>query len=253
MPRFDRQVAVITGAAGGLGQALSAGFAKEGCRLFLSDLRMAPLNEQVERLRSEGAEVCADVCDLSDRNQTVSLIHRAREVFGGIDILVNNAAVCEAKSFWSIEESDWDRVLNVNVKGLFFALQAAANQMRERGGSIINIASVAGRVARPALLHYAASKAAVISITRSAALALAKHRIRVNAIAPGMIDTEMLQGLQTNWSQNWDTPPPSADSVPLGRVAQPEDFVATALFLAGSESAYMTGQTINVCGGIVMS
>ncbi|MCX6620376.1 MAG: SDR family oxidoreductase [Acidobacteria bacterium] len=175
--------------------------------------------------------------------------------FPCVNVLVNNAAISETKSIWDITEADWDRMLQVNVKALFLLLQALSRHMASQGGgSIINIASVAGRGGRPMLLHYAASKAAVISITRSAALALAPLNVRVNAIAPGMIDTGMLHGLQQQWKERaGNQSVPTASAIPIGRVAQPEDLVGTAIFLAGKESAYMTGQTLNVCGGLVLS
>ncbi|MEO6964719.1 MAG: SDR family oxidoreductase, partial [Acidobacteriaceae bacterium] len=171
-------------------------------------------------------------------------------------VLVNNAGVAWAKSFWDLTEEDWDLILGVNVKALFFTLQATARRMMEHGGTIINIASIAGRLPRPTLMHYAASKAAVISITRSAALALADHNIRVNAVAPGMIDTEMLHSLQSDLqkaSPGSAAGQPGVDIVPLRRIAQPEEIAQAVLYLASDASAYITGQTLNVCGGISMN
>lgn len=259
MGKLEGQVALITGAAGGLGQSLADGFGREGCRLFLSDLDAPRLSRVIDHLRGQGAAVRGVPADLRSCDQTTGLVERVIQEFGHINILVNNAAVSSMRSLWDLTERDWDEVLDVNVKGLFFTLQSAARHMAERGsGSIINIASVAGRVGRPTLLHYAASKAAVISITRSAALALAKQRVRVNAIAPGMIDTEMLHDLQSAWNnmltaEDKSGHDPSPDKVPLGRVAKPQDIVATAIYLASRDSEYMTGQTLNVCGGLVMS
>lgn len=259
MGKLDGQVALITGAAGGLGQALAEGFVREGCHLFLSDLESPKLSRVIDHLRSRGATVQGAPADLRSCEQTRAVVERAIKEYGHLDVLVNNAAVSSMRSLWELTEHDWNKVLDVNVKGLFFALQSTARHMAERGGgSIINIASVAGRVGRPTLLHYAASKAAVISITRSAALALAKERVRVNAIAPGMIDTEMLHDLQSAWNEispgeDKSANHPSPNKVPLGRVAKPEDIVPTAVYLASRDSEYMTGQTLNVCGGLVMS
>jgi len=259
MGKLEGKVALITGAAGGLGQSLAEGFVREGCSLFLSDLESPKLSRVVEHLRSRGATVRGAPADLRSCEQTRAVVERAVHEYGQLDVLVNNAAVSSMRPLMKLTERDWNEVLDVNVKGLFFALQTAARHMAERGGgSIINIASVAGRVGRPTLLHYAASKAAVISITRSAALALAKEQVRVNSIAPGMIDTEMLHDLQSAWNgisaaDDKGTIHPSPDKVPLGRVAKPEDIVATAVYLASRDSEYMTGQTLNVCGGLVMS
>lgn len=251
---FTDKVTVITGATGGLGRAMARGFAERGSRLFLTDRATEDLSLLARELRDDGAAVCFEAADLRRSAAAGDVIDAAAKAFGRIDVLVNNAGVCHSKSLWELSEEDWDDVLNINVKALFFALQAAARHMRERGGSIVNVASVAGRVGRPTLLHYAASKAAVISITRSAAAALASEKVRVNAIAPGMIDTEMLHDLQATWAREGNGGGvPSPAKVPLGRVAQPEEIVRAALFLAGDEAEYITGQTLNVCGGIVMS
>lgn len=248
------KIAVITGAAGGLGSALSRKFAEQGFAVFLTDIRSPELQRVIADIREAGGNADGCVADISRPEAIRTMVDQAVQAFGSITTLINNAAVSSAKSIWDIDEADWDYVLNVNVRGLFFALQSVARHMRERGGSIINIASVAGRAGRPALLGYAASKAAVISITRSAALALAQYDIRVNAIAPGMIDTEMLHDLQNSLSADTSPGNPMKTvAIPLGRIARPEDIVGTALFLAGEGALYITGQTLNVDGGIVMS
>jgi NAD(P)-dependent dehydrogenase (short-subunit alcohol dehydrogenase family) len=256
MSDLNGKTVFITGATGGLGTALARRFAREGCRLFLTDLQQRSLAALLKELKSTGIEVRGESADLSIVKQTKGIIEKANQQFGSLDVLINNAGISNLKPLLELEEKDWDNILNVNVKGLFFALQAAAKCMIGKGGSIINIASVAGRLPRPKLLHYAASKAAVISITRSAALALAKDGIRVNAIAPGMIDTEMLNSLQSqdsDGSRSEGPGQPSIDAVALGRIAQPEEIADTAVFLASNQSRYIVGQTINVCGGIVMS
>lgn len=255
MGRLNGCVAMITGACGGLGRALGRGFAREGASLFLTDLDEAGLAGTVEELRSQGVNAHAMAADLRNGASISKLAETALGAFPGVNVLVNNAGVSETKTIWDLTEADWDRMLSVNVKGPFLLLQALARHMVSNGGgSIINIASVAGRRGRPMLLHYAASKAAMISITRSAALALAPHHVRVNAIAPGMMDTQMLHGLQQQWKEiAGNQSVPTASAIPIGRVAQPEDLVGTAIFLASEESAYMTGQTLNVCGGLVLS
>ncbi|MEN6535747.1 MAG: SDR family NAD(P)-dependent oxidoreductase [Bryobacteraceae bacterium] len=255
MGRLDGCVAMITGGCGGLGRGLASGLAREGASLFLTDIDERGVESAVDELRSQGIVAHGTAADLRDSASVSKLVETALSVFPNVNVLVNNAGISETKSFWDLTEADWDRMLSVNVKGTFMLLQALAGHMASNGGgSIINIASVAGRAGRPMLLHYAASKAAVISITRSAALALASYHIRVNAIAPGMIDTEMLHGLQREWKEiagNQSVPTPSA--IPIGRVAQPADLVGAAIFLASQESAYITGQTLNVCGGLVLS
>jgi NAD(P)-dependent dehydrogenase (short-subunit alcohol dehydrogenase family) len=232
---------------------LSREFARAGYRVFLTDRRPDLLAELSKVIRDSRGEVGECSADLSIAGQPCRVIEQAMQTFGQIDVLVNNAAISNAKPIWELNESDWDDVFGTNVKALFFVLQHAARHMIGRGGSIVNIASVAGRLGRPALLHYAASKAAVISITRSAALALAEHNVRVNAVAPGMMDTEMLRELQTALHSNGGPGTPSTALVPLGRIAQPEEVVQAVLFLAGNSASYITGQTLNVDGGIVMS
>jgi NAD(P)-dependent dehydrogenase (short-subunit alcohol dehydrogenase family) len=255
MSSLTGKVAIITGAAGGLGTALAHSFAREGCRLFLTDVRQDALERLRSAIAAGGTDVRTCTADLTVTREVRSMIEQAVREFETLDILVNNAGISATKSFWDLEEADWDYLLQLNVKGVFFALQAAARHLTKGGGSIINIASVAGRLPRPCLLPYAASKAAVISITRSAALLLAGSGIRVNAIAPGMMDTDMLHGLQSMWNQSSGeaATPPSRDLVPLGRIAQPAEIAAAAVFLASDSAAYITGQTLNVCGGIVMS
>jgi NAD(P)-dependent dehydrogenase (short-subunit alcohol dehydrogenase family) len=255
MGRLDGSTAMITGACGGLGRALCHGFARQGANLFLTDVDQGAVRRLVDELRPLGVEVDGAAADLRDSAAISRLASAASDAFPHVNVLVNNAGISQTRSIWDITEADWDSVLSVNVKGPFLLLQALARHMVSNGGgSIINIASVAGRGGRPMLLTYAASKAAVISITRSAALALAPHKVRVNAIAPGMMDTEMLHALQQEWKERaGNQPVPTPSAIPIGRVAQPEDLVGTAVFLASEESAYMTGQTLNVCGGLVLS
>lgn len=255
MAAKNGKVVFITGAAGGLGTALARDFAQAGWSLFLTDKDESRLAGLIQKLVASGAQAAGTPIDLCSASAAQAIADDAFQAYGKIDSLVNNAGVSLAKSFWDLTESDWDLVLDVNVKALFFTLQATARHMRDRGGSIINIASVAGRLPRPKLLHYAASKAAVISITRSAALELAPHKIRVNAVAPGMMDTEMLHSLQSDLEkvEGGSGGQPGIANIPLRRIAQPEEIAPTVLYLAEDASAYITGQTVNVCGGIAMS
>jgi NAD(P)-dependent dehydrogenase (short-subunit alcohol dehydrogenase family) len=250
MSNLAGRVVLITGAAGGLGQALASRFAAEGCSLALLDCNVSAVEQLAEQLTQAGHQALACPADVAKRGEIVAAVGRVVDRYGRIDVLVNNAAISKTKPMLELDEADWDEMLNINVKGVYFALQAVCAHM-PRGGSIVNIASVAGRVGRPTLLHYAASKAAVISMTRSAAAGLASQGIRVNAVAPGMIDTDMFHRLQQSWGGN-GTPTPGAQTL-MGRPAVPDEVASTVLFLASDASAYTTGQTINVCGGIVMS
>jgi NAD(P)-dependent dehydrogenase (short-subunit alcohol dehydrogenase family) len=252
----DGKIVLITGAAGGLGTALARKFAEEGFHLFLSDKNEARLQEIMEKLAGEGRVVAGEPMDLAYASAARKIGEQAFRAYGRVDVLINNAGVSQGKPFWDITEKDWNMVFDVNVKALFFVLQSTAKYMLQRGGSIINIASVAGRLPRPTLMHYAASKAAVISITQSAALALAGNNIRVNAVAPGMMDTEMLHTLRSDFqktSVGSTAGQPNVSIVPLGRIARPEEIASAVLYLASDASAYVTGQTLNVCGGISMN
>jgi len=244
------RVVMITGAAGGLGQALALRFAAQGSHLALLDRNAAAVEQLACRLSKEGHTALPCLADVSKRAEILQAVDLAAARYGRIDVLVNNAAISKTKPMLELDEADWDEMLSINVKGVFFALQAVCAHM-PRGGSIVNIASVAGRVGRPTLMHYAASKAAVISMTRSAAVGLAPRGIRVNAVAPGMIDTEMFHRLQQSWGGS-GTATPAAQTL-MGRPALPDEVAAAVLFLASDASAYTTGQTLNVCGGIVMS
>jgi NAD(P)-dependent dehydrogenase (short-subunit alcohol dehydrogenase family) len=251
------KVVVITGGAGGLGRALSRDFQEAGSTLAILDKNETRLGEAVAELAGAGAQPYSAVVNMGRSAEVAEAMKQIAAKFGRVDVLINNAAVCQTKPMWELTEEDWDDVMDVNVKGVFFAIQSAAPHMPS-GSSILNIASVAGRLGRPTLLHYAASKAAVISITRSAAVELADRGIRVNAIAPGMIDTEMFHQLQQSWQKRSedDRSPaaqPSFKSTLLGRPAKPSEIASVALFLCSGAASYVTGQTLNTCGGIVMS
>ncbi|MBI3965081.1 MAG: SDR family oxidoreductase, partial [Chloroflexi bacterium] len=175
-------------------------------------------------------------------------------------ILVNNAGVGRAKAMLDLTEEDWDAVFAVNTKGLFFCLQSGAKSMIQQGtsGKIINLASIAGRIGRPPLTHYAASKAAVISITRSAALDLARYGITVNAMCPGIVATDLWRQLDADLTAMEGLPVGTAfqqrvAGIPLGRQQEPADVASLAAFLASSDADYVTGQAYNVCGGLVLS
>ncbi|MCL5986421.1 MAG: glucose 1-dehydrogenase [Actinobacteria bacterium] len=261
MRRFDNKVTMITGAGQGVGKAVAKLFAKDGASLCLVDISLKTVKRLEDDLTKSGIKalaVYADVSKITDANEAV---RNAISQFGKIDILINNASVSGAKRILDITEQDWDYVFNVNVKGAFFMLQAVARKMIEsgEGGCIVNISSVAGRPGgRQFLLHYAASKAAVISMTQSAALALAKNNIRVNSIAPGTIDTPMWQKVASDLAacegcEVEEILKVRPGAIPLGRLAQPDDIAKAVVYLCSDDASYVTGQTLNVCGGLVMS
>ena len=187
------------------------------------------------------------------------MVETAVREFGKIDILVNNAGIVIVRDLLELTEAEWDRTMDVNAKAVFFCLQAVAREMvKRKTGAILNASSVSGRVGRPMLVDYCASKFAVVAITQSAALALAPHGIRVNAVAPGIVDTDMWVKIDREWGTLAGKPPGEmkrtrVEAIPLGRIETPEDVANLYTFLASDEASYITGQTYNVCGGLQLN
>lgn len=255
--RFVDKVVLITGAAQGVGKETTKLFVNEGAKAYISDINYDGVKKLEIELVKSGFKVIAAKADISNFNDIKAMVSGAIKEFGSIDILINNAAVPIQKPMMDLEWEDWDLVLDVNVKGTFFVLQSVAYTMIKegKGGSIVNIASLAGEGGRPLYFPYAASKAAVINMTLSAAKELAKCSIRVNAVSPGMIDTKMFEQCIHNVANmekadenilkdSW------INKIPLKRLAKPEDIAKAVLFLCSSEAGYITGQILNVCGGL---
>lgn len=252
--------ALVTGAGGGIGLAVTAGYLDEGARCTAVDLGVQPspsLRELLDRHPDRLAYASADVADV---DRLGALVDAAAARFGTVDLLFNNAAVFDLAPLLESDAAMYERLFAVNVKGLFFVMQAVLARLVAAGrtGSVINLASQAGRRGEALVAHYCASKAAVISYTQSAALAMAPHGIRVNAIAPGVIDTPMWQHVDALFARHEGLAPGEkkasvGKAVPLGRMGTPADIVGAAVFLASDESAYITAQTLNVDGGNVMS
>jgi NAD(P)-dependent dehydrogenase (short-subunit alcohol dehydrogenase family) len=249
MTRLMGSVALVTGAQQGIGRAMALAFAREGADVvvnYLDDLAAAERVAMEARACGVRASVVqADVARVEDVRALVA--HTVKEL-GGVDVLVNNAGVYPRSPFLELSEKEWDHVLDVNLKGSCFCAQAAAKAMIAGGrrGSIINLSSSSVR-GQPRGVHYTASKGAIITMTRTMALELAPHGIRVNAIAPGTTDTAQPRGGLTE-----EELVAFARTVPLGRIAQPEDIASVAVFLATEESRHMTGQTLHVNGGVYM-
>lgn len=246
------KVAIVTGAARGQGLAEATLFAAHGAKVVLTDV-LADVHDAASAI---GPSAIAVDHDVSDRASWDAVAAAAVQAFGGVDILVNNAGVGKIIPFLETTNEDWDLMFDVNCKGLLWCSQAAARQMiaQGRGGKIINLASQAGRRGEALVLAYCASKACVISMTQSIALALAPHKINVNGIAPGIVDTPFWVEVDKQFAHllGWEIGEPKrrfVESIPLGRIEQPEDIVGTAIFLASSDSDYMTQQTLNVDGG----
>jgi NAD(P)-dependent dehydrogenase (short-subunit alcohol dehydrogenase family) len=253
---LNSKVVLVTGGAQGLGRAIVLAFARRGAHVAIADLDRDKACDTARTAAASGARTCVIECDVSAKGAAEQMVSRAVSELGGLDVLVNNAGTWSVEPFLDITEDDWDRVFQVNVKGLLRCLQAAARHMRANGGgSIVNITSPASRMALPNYTAYAASKAAVDSITRSAAVALGRDRITVNCVAPGRMDTEMQRATEKRFAalagmDLSDFVASRTKDLPLGRRTSPEEVAETVVWLASPEAAYMTGARLNVSGGL---
>lgn len=255
--RLKNKIALITGGARGIGLGFAEAFSAEGATVVIADINLERAAAAAASIGEAATAIRLDVTDLSSIDAVAAEVDRR---FGGIDILVNNAAIFDMAPIDEITEESYERVFDVNLKGPLFMMKAVANVMiaRKRGGKIINMASQAGRRGEALVTLYCASKAAVISATQSAALALVKHGINVNAIAPGVVDGEHWDVVDAHFAR-WEGLKPGekktavAKSVPIGRFATPDDIKGLAVFLASADSDYILAQTYNVDGGNWMS
>ncbi|HEX2224712.1 MAG TPA: glucose 1-dehydrogenase [Thermoanaerobaculia bacterium] len=241
------QVAIVTGASRGIGAAIVGAFAQAGARVVLAGRKIEPLEAVAEQIRQGGGEALAVACHTGRKAETEALVARAEEAFGGVDVLVNNAATSpHFGPLLEAEESHWDKTFEVNVKGYVYMVQACVPRMRRRGGGrIVNVASVAGMVPHTGLGVYGVTKAAVLMLTKTIALDLAADNIRVNAIAPGLIQTRFSEAL-------WASPEmkeKALASIPQHRLGQTEDLVGAVLYLASEASRFTTGSVLVIDGG----
>ena len=255
--RFQNKVVFITGAARGIGKSFAEAFAKEGAKVVIADINIEGATTTAQEIGSNALAVKMDVTKQDSIDQSVNT---AVDQLGGIDILVNNAAIFTAAPITEIQREDYQQVFDINVSGTLFTLQAVAKKMIERGkgGKIINMASQAGRRGESLVAVYCATKAAVISLTQSAGLNLIKHKINVNAISPGVVDGEHWDGVDAFFAKYEEKPigqkkKEVGEGVPYGRMGLPSDLVGMAMFLASEESNYVVAQTYNVDGGQWMS
>ncbi|MCB2129146.1 MAG: L-iditol 2-dehydrogenase [Rhodobacteraceae bacterium] len=254
MNELDGKVALVTGGARGIGRAICEAYAAAGAKVAVADLREEEARETAEAIK--GMAVGMNVSDPSSIAKGVAAVAAA---WGGIDILVNNAGIFNMASIDKVTFEDYRRQYDVNVGGTIFAIQAVVPIMKKRGGGVIvNFASQAGRRGEPNIVVYCSTKAAVISITQSLALELAKDNIRVNAIAPGVIDTPMWDTVDAQFAVYENKPKGQKKrevglAVPLGRMGDPRDVADPCVFLASDAARYITAQTLNVDGGNWMS
>lgn len=265
MSKLKEYVTLVSGGGRGIGRAVALRYAREGAKILVVDWNEESAQSVAAEIRSSGGSAEAFRADVSKPEDNTAMVERAVARFGRLDVLFNNAGVIRVKAFLELTPEDWDFVNNVNARGLFFSVQAGARQLMKQTplaagrprGKIVNVASIAGRGGRPMFSAYAASKAAAISITQSAAHAFAPD-LTVNAICPGVVDTEMWRQIDKEWTQSDKRPSGSAwqdriRGIPMGRPEVPEDLVGMAVFLASADSDYITGQSYHVDGGLVMN
>lgn len=247
MTDLQGKVAIVTGASGGIGQAIAVSMAKAGADVAVCGQNKERLAATAELVAASGRRVLSYAMNVSQGEsvqQTVDDVHKS---WGRVDVMVNNAGITKDGLIIRMSEQDWDDVMDVNLKSVFLFSKAVARiMMKQRSGAIVNIASIIGLIGNPGQGNYSASKGGIIAFTKSMARELASRNVRVNAIAPGFIETPMTDKIPAELQKKL------LDSIPLGRYGKPEDVADLAVFLAGERSSYITGQVISICGGMVM-
>ena len=241
------KIAIITGASRGIGESIARSFIAQGATVAFTFRSSEEKAKELEKsLTAEGGQARGFKSDASKMEDAENLVKEVLEEYGGIDIVVNNAGITDDTLLMRMSEDQWDSVMNVNLKSCFNLTKSVLRTMlKARSGSIINISSVVGVQGNAGQANYAASKAGILGFTKSVALELGSRSIRCNAIAPGFIETEMTEKLDEATVQGW------RDAIPLKRGGSPEDVANACIFLASDMSSYVTGQTLNVCGGMI--
>ncbi|MBW6515898.1 MAG: 3-oxoacyl-[acyl-carrier-protein] reductase [Candidatus Cloacimonetes bacterium] len=245
--RLENKVAVITGSARGIGFAIASAFARQGALSVIIDLYQDAVDAAVGKINDQGYKAVGFAANVTDSQSIESVFTEIISQYSRIDILVNNAGITRDMLIMKMSENDWDSVINVNLKGTFNCIQKVCRiMMKQREGVIINISSVIGISGNAGQANYAASKGGVIALTKSAAKEFASRNIRVNAVAPGFIQTEMTANLPETVVSNY------LESIPLKKAGTADDVANVCIFLASEDASYITGQTINVDGGLIM-
>lgn len=248
MMKFDGKVAVVTGGARGIGAEIARALASRGASVVVADVNEELLVQMEEELTASGSEALGVKTDVSALTDTDNLITKTVEKFGRVDILVNNAGITRDNLLMRMSEQEWDQVIAINLKGTFNCIKSVTRQMmKQRSGRIINISSVVGLMGNAGQVNYAASKAGVVGITKSVAREFSSRNITCNAIAPGFIQTEMTRALSEKVVETLKS------QIPLSRLGTVQDVANAVCFLASDEAGYITGQVLNVDGGMVMA
>lgn len=247
MSRFENKVALVTGSARGIGKVIALILAKQGADVVISDVLVEDGENTVKEIQALGRKSLFISCDVSNSEDVENLISKTVAEFGQLDVLVNNAGITRDTLMIRMKDEDWDKVLNINLKGSFLCTRAAAKvMMKKRTGRIVNISSVVGIMGNLGQVNYSASKAGLIGLTKSSAKELAPRGITVNAIAPGFIETEMTQKLTEQVRESY------LKVIPLKNFGSPEDVANAVAFLASEEARYISGEVIRVDGGMRM-
>jgi len=245
--RLKGQVAIVTGAAQGIGRAIAATLSQEGARLVVSDIREEAAIEAAKQLTATGQEAMALAVNVADDANVKTMVEKVLSSWGKIDILVNNAGITRDALLIRMKEADWDAVLDINLRGVFHCTKAVLPTMtKQRNGKIVNIASIVGVMGNAGQANYVASKAAVIGLTKTTAREYASRGVTVNAVAPGFIETAMTAALSQDVRQRL------MEQIPLGRLGTPQDVANAVLFLVSEQAGYLTGQVLHVNGGMLM-
>lgn len=241
------KAAIVTGSARGIGKAIALALARRGADVVISDIDEPGARATAAEIEALGCRSLAVRCNVARREEVETLVARAIEGLGRLDIFVNNAGITRDTLLVRMSEEQWDLVLDINLKGTFFGCQAAARpMMKARAGKIVNVASITGLIGNVGQANYSASKAGVIALTRTVAKELASRNIQVNAVAPGFIETEMTHELPEKAREAF------LQNIPLGRPGTPEDVAATVCFLASPGADYITGQCLTIDGGLTI-